>query len=120
MVGASPRQLIRRELFAMALCLLAVVFAVEAKIAWYLPPHTVGREVQAAKAMPADIPQAIQHGLPSQAPLFFFLPLTILIALAERYFRRPVSFSGMQESDRSPSSSPAFSPSSFFRPPPAR
>jgi hypothetical protein len=119
MVGDCPRHRIRREVFALILCLLAVVFAFEAKTAWYLPPHTIGSEVQAAKALPADTPQVIPHGLPDQ-PLFFLLSLTVLIALTDEHVRRPLSFGGLQLGDRSPSTSSAFSPYNFYRPPPVR
>lgn len=108
----------KRELLAMILCLLTLVFAFEAKTAWYMPPHTLGSEVQGAKALPADTPHLIPHGPVGQPPLFFFLPVALLTAFADVYIRRVKSFCSVPESDRSPSSSSAFSPGNFFRPPP--
>ena len=107
----------KREVFALILCLLTLAFAFEAKTAWYMP-HALGTEVQAAKALPADTPQVISHGIPGQPKLLLLLPITVLIALADLYFRRPIFFFGVPEFDRSPSSSSAFSPETFFRPPP--
>src|SRR5579859_3729779 len=118
MVVDSLRGWIRKESFALILCLLAVVFALEAKIAWYMPPHTLGSEVQDAKALPADTPQLIPHGLSGQPPLFIFLPFTFLFALAAVCICRPLFYCGVKVNDRSPSSSSAFSPGNFFRPPP--
>ena len=67
-----------RTLVALVLCLLAISFAVEAKLAWYLPQNTMGSDVQAAKALPADVPQLILHGLPDHNPIFPLLPLILL------------------------------------------
>jgi len=117
MAAASPKHAIRREFFALILCLLAVIFSIEAKTAWYMPLHTLGSEVQAAKALPADVPQVIPHGFPGQIPPFFLLPFTVLFAFADRYFRRPALLRSTQEDDRSPSSSSAFS-RNYLRPPP--
>lgn len=118
MVGDCRKYCIRREI-ALILCLLCIVFAIEAKTAWYFPPHTIGVEVQAAKALPADTPQVIPHGLAKQ-PLFFLLPFSILSALLDEHFRRPHLLFRLQSRDRSPSSISAFSPSNFLRPPPIR
>jgi len=120
MVGVSPRHLNRQKLFALVLCLLALVFAFEAKMAWYLPAHTAGSEVQAAKALPADTPQPIAHGLPGQLALFFLLPIAILFGLADIRASRSETCFGESQTDRSPSVSSAFSPGNFFRPPPVR
>lgn len=107
----------KREVFALILCLLTLVFAFEAKTAWYMP-HALGTEVQGAKALPADTPQVISHGIPGQPQLFLLLPFTVLIALADLCVHHPDFLCGAPECDRSPFSSSAFSPSNFFRPPP--
>lgn len=120
MAGFSPKQGMRREIFALVLCLLAMLFALEAKIAWYLPPHTAGSEMQAAKALPADTPQEIPHGLPGQPPLFFLLCISILCAVTNVCTRKTLLFCDGRVNDRSPSSSSVFSPDRFFRPPPVQ
>lgn len=53
---------LRRTPFALGLCLLAFLFAVEAKTAWYGPAHGIGSDVRAAKAMPALSPKLVDHG----------------------------------------------------------
>jgi len=105
-------------MLALILCLLAVTFAVEAKLAWYLPPHTRGIEVQAAKALPADTPQLIPHGLPDHNPMFPLLPLALLMALAIGCSSVAVSYYNAATFDRSPLSESSFSPLHLFRPPP--
>jgi hypothetical protein len=109
-----------RTLIALVLCLLAFTFAVEAKLAWYLPPHTMGGEVQSAKALPADVPQIILHGLPDHNPIFPLLPLTMLLA-AVTAFRPSADFlCAIKITDRSPRATSSFSPANFLRPPPVR
>jgi hypothetical protein len=109
-----------RTLIALVLCLLAFTFAVEAKLAWYLPPQTTGSEVQAAKALPADIPQIILHGLPDHNPIFPLVPLTLLLAVLTACRPAALSFCGVTANDRSPIATSSFSPTNFLRPPPVR
>lgn len=65
-----PSFRVRRDTLALGLCLLAALFALEAKIAWYGP--TAGPEVDISrrKALPADLPSVVSHQSPSQ-------PLTV-------------------------------------------
>ena len=56
---------LRRTPLAIGLCLLAFLFAVEAKTAWYGPEHGIGSDVRAAKAMPALSPELVDHGTSS-------------------------------------------------------
>jgi hypothetical protein len=109
-----------RTLIAVVLCLLAFTFAVEAKMAWYLPPHTVGTEVQAAKALRADVPQVILHGLPDHNPIFPLLPLTLLLGAVTAYRPTAYSLCAINKPNRSPKCAVSFSPANFFRPPPSR
>jgi hypothetical protein len=109
-----------QSLFAMALCLLALTFAVEAKLAWYMPPHTMGSEVQATKAMPADVPQLILHGLPDQHPMSPRLSLTALLLFLMGSNSAALSFYGIHKRTRPPISDSSFSHCNFLRPPPTR
>src|SRR3974390_2496444 len=118
MSGASQRRLTGRTILALVLCLLAVTFAVEAKLAWYLPPHTLGSEVQAAKALPANVPQPILHGLPDHHPILPMLSFALLLTLAIGSLPMAVSYGSAVIYDRSPLSRSSFSPRNFFRPPP--
>lgn len=68
------------------LCLLAVLFAVEAKLAWYSPVHGPGSDVRSAKAFRPDTPKAVERGNPlpdsSQRLIAFALLATSASAAA--------------------------------------
>jgi hypothetical protein len=114
--AASPA--IHRIALAFGLCLLAFVFAVEAKTAWYGPLMGPGSEVRAAKAMPADMPRVIEHGIPTPDPIHPNIPFAILTALpVERPARIP-AWSEILRSHTLVSRAAYFSPPIFFRPPP--
>lgn len=53
---------IRRSALALMLCVLAFLFAYEAKLAWYSPARDIYGQVSAAKALPADVPALVAHG----------------------------------------------------------
>jgi hypothetical protein len=120
MSGNASNRWTGRTLFALVLCLLAFTFAVEAKLAWYLPPHTMGSEVQAAKALPADTRQIIQPGLPDHNSIFPLLPLTLFLAAAVGSRPASATLRHIRNLDRSPIATSHFSPSNFLRPPPVR
>jgi hypothetical protein len=99
------------------LCLLAALFAFEAKLAWFSPDGTPYAQISAAKALPTDAPTLIAQVLatppvsqhfPSDIPLLlafaFFIPLIHWGFVVSEVFIRPVS--------------PRFSPHLFRRPPP--
>src|SRR5579863_8253090 len=58
----------RRAPLAFGLCLLAFLFALEAKTAWYGPAAGFGGSVRAAKAQPATSPEVVDHGVPTPDP----------------------------------------------------
>lgn len=108
-----------RTLITLVLCFLALTFAMEAKLAWYLPHNSVDNEMLAAKALPSDARQDIQQGLPSHDPGYLLLSLTAMLAVLVQY--RPATFflNRIKTRDRSPILESAFfSPGNFFRPPP--
>lgn len=78
---ASPR----RFLLACMLCMLALSFALEAKIAWYGTGNGRGIDISSAKAQPADGPIVVEHGASTihavWHSVWFTLP-AILVALA--------------------------------------
>ena len=108
----------RLRFFAVVLCLLAAVFAIEAKVAWFSPAGTPPAQISAAKLQLADAPEHIAQVLaapvdPHFAPaqVLLLVVLTALVAaalLTSRVIDRPIKFSD----------SPGFSPSLFLRPPP--
>lgn len=109
-----------RRALALGLCLLAIVFAVEAKTAWFGPASGPGSEVAAAKAWPADLPRLIEHGVPVPSAV----PPLISFALLAAF--RPLrsignTLSPRRESAPGPASlclAAFLSPQFFFRPPP--
>lgn len=116
--AASPA--FRRTPLAIGLCLLAIVFAIEAKTAWFGPAAGPGSAVRAAKALPEGLPRLVDHGLPLQDPahphLHFSVPPASTAILLPRV---KTSVDGEILFGHLPFFSAAyFSPSDFFRPPP--
>jgi hypothetical protein len=102
------------------LCLLAAVFAFEAKIAWFSPAGTPTAQISASKLQPADAPRLIAEALaapiasqhfPSETPLLFAVAL-LLAPIAWFCFR--ISMPDRAEVY----ASSHFSPPLFRRPPP--
>jgi hypothetical protein len=116
---ASPQT--RRNTLALGLCLLAVVFALEAKTAWYSPANGPTADIQSQKARPADLAAVVSHGVSTLPPVIFppaliFLASVAAIAWTDAYFLPgvDVDFNHIPVSAAS-----YFSPGLFFRPPPA-
>jgi hypothetical protein len=55
----------QRSALALLLCLLAFLFAFEAKLAWYSPARDLYGQVSATKALRADAPSLVAHGMPA-------------------------------------------------------
>jgi hypothetical protein len=106
--------------FAFGLCLLAFLFAVEAKTAWFGPIIGPGSNVRAAKALPESSPRVVEHGfsLPIVAhPGVPYAALTCLVIAS--IFALNWSFIETTSLACRPLFSEFyFSPPSFFRPPP--
>jgi len=111
----------RRAPLAFGLCLLAFLFALEAKTAWYGPAAGFGGSVRAAKAQPATSPEVVDHGVPAPDPAhpnatFVALPAMVIVLILcipaqdrGNVYRRRAS--------RFPAASSSFS--NLFRPPPS-
>jgi hypothetical protein len=52
---------VRCSAFAFAFCILAVLFAVEAKLAWYSPAGFAVSDISAAKARPIENPEVVSQ-----------------------------------------------------------
>lgn len=116
---ASPT--LCRKFVACWLCMLALVFAIEAKTAWYGPVAGPGSAVSSAKALPADLPQVVLHGVPVPNPVSPALPFLILAGLVlalSSGFNFGKSHIGTGREMLSPTRWSFFSPELFFRPPP--
>ena len=111
----------RRTTLALGLCLLAVLFALEAKTAWYGPAKGPGSDVQSQKARPADLPAVVSHGFSTLPAVTLPLPLIFLAFAAVIAWTNAHFLPGAAvDFNRVPvSAAPYFSPGLFFRPPPA-
>jgi hypothetical protein len=104
-------------MLAFGLCLLAVMFALEAKTAWYGPATGPRADVQSQKALPADLPTVVSHGVSAlgSTALPMILMLVAAVAGVEAGFLRGIDV----DFNRVPVfAAPYFSPGLFFRPPP--
>jgi hypothetical protein len=110
-----------RKFLAGWLCMLALVFAFEAKTAWFGPAAGPGSAIGAAKALPADLPQIVLDGVPAPDPMRAALPFLIFGAFVAALAARS-DFRMARRANRgapSPASAHFFFPQLFFRPPPA-
>jgi hypothetical protein len=109
----------RRVPLAFALCLLAFLFAIEAKTAMYGPENGLGSDVRAAKALPAVTPKLLKQRVLSPDPLHLaFTSLSTAAAVTSQEAHLP------QRTRVNRNHLPLFmaaflSPLRYFRPPPA-
>src|SRR5258708_4777380 len=99
------------------MCLLAALFAVEAKVAWFGPDGSPTAQISASKLQPADAPKV---ATPIDAPSFptaWLSEIAVILAFAPN-LRRVSSLPRQRWSCRIPGS-PSLFPSLFFRPPPS-
>jgi hypothetical protein len=110
----------RLRICAIVLCLLAAVFAIEAKVAWFSPAGSPPAQISAAKLLPADAPKHIAdtlalpgnlHQVAVLVEVSLLLALVLLIAAALPLRRLSRDGLGIRLF-------PAFSPALFLRPPP--
>jgi hypothetical protein len=103
-----------------ALCVLAAVFAFEAKLAWFSPVGTPSAQISSAKLQRADAPRQLAqalaaptdlHEVPAPAMPALLLVLSVLIVAMLPAGR-------VVQARLKVSASPSFSPSLFRRPPP--
>ena len=110
----------RRVPVAICLCLLAFLFAVEAKTAWYGPKAGPGSDVRAAKALPSNAPRAVDHGVPALDPVRPQAASGVISAqsFAEPWAVRPLNRRQVFGLHPAVFKAAFFSPQLFFRPPP--
>jgi len=100
------------------LCLLATLFAIEAKLAWYGPHGSPASQISAFKLKGADAPLLVAQALasselvPHLSGIAAIVSLTLMVSVA-RWTFQPVEALPVQ------SLSSGFSPHLFVRPPPA-
>jgi len=109
----------RLTVLGILLCVLAALFAFEAKIAWFSPAGTASAQISYNKARPAEPPKALPHR--PDAPAFpshdlagtgTLLQPMLLLSLAAVVMIRPA------RAPRRVTASPGFSGPLLFRPPP--
>lgn len=109
----------RLSVVGVTLCLLAALFAFEAKIAWFSPAGTPTAQISAAKLQPADAPRLIAQALAAPVPQHLPAELPLLLALA--LLLAPLAQFALRESTRDGITvhvSSSFTPPMFRRPPP--
>ena len=111
---------IKRNTLALGLCLLATLFALEAKTACYGPLNHSEKDLRSEKALPADLPALVSSGVSGM--MGAALPVAVI-------FVPPASAIAWNDADFLPrvggdfsripvSALPYFSSGLFFRPPP--
>jgi hypothetical protein len=112
---------VRRSPFAFGLCLLAFLFAIEAKTAWYAPTAGLGSNISAAKALPADSPKLVEHGIssPDTAHSVIAFIAQVAILAAALISTSAAAIQANEPVRRQIFIDPSSSPATFFRPPPA-
>jgi hypothetical protein len=101
----------------MILCLLAAVFAIEAKLAWYVPDGGITAPISASKLQAADAPRRVAQAIASSLPVLHVPEISVMLlaalAIGAERFTPPV------ETQPVKLLSSQLSPHLFFRPPPA-
>ena len=101
------------------LCVLAALFAVEAKIAWFSPEGSASAQISFAKARPAEQPEALTQRFHSQTPPANDFAVTLALFAATLLLATPTILVVRPQAARwQVSASPGFSNALFFRPPP--
>src|ERR1700740_618822 len=120
MTQAFASKPMRRTALAMCLCLLAVLFALEAKIARYSPSSGPLSAIQSAKARPADGPELVSRGLAaaSSAPLQWAFILLAAFATTGLMVAESSGWLRVVPRNHAVTTATYFSPGLFFRPPP--
>jgi len=121
MVQSLSADELRRSALAVALCLLAFLFAVEAKLALYGPANATLTSIQCAKARPADAHDplgAVETAHPS-SPLSFVVLLAVFAVAALAKGDSWIAMENMRAS-RSAANAVFRSPALYHRPPPVR
>ena len=112
----------RHACLALGLCLLAFLFAVEAKTAWFGPVVGPGSCIRASKALPANLPKVVEHGVPVPDPVHPQLPFVALafVTIACIVGKNRGAVDTISLARRPIFTFVPICPPSFFRPPPVR
>ena len=98
------------------LCLLAALFAVEAKLAWFGPEGSPTAQISSAKLQPADAPKALAQSHVPSIPFALFRQFAAILVLLS--ITCPLVLIATPVRASIDPGSPGFFSSLFFRPPP--
>jgi hypothetical protein len=100
------------------LCVLAALFAIEAKLAWYGPDSSPASHISASKLQPTEAPRLVAQAIASSDSIAHFPAVLQIIAVSLVMGATPVA---PRSADVPPVRLIAvgFSPQAFFRPPPS-
>ena len=109
----------RLTAFGVVLCLLAALFAVEAKIAWYSPQGSVNTQISSGKLQLADASKIFAHDAVTLVPPTPDLNETVAVVTLALMCLAAMSVAARSVPNRQQVfAGPGFSVSLFFRPPP--
>jgi hypothetical protein len=110
---ATPRHL---SIIGLVLCLLAALFAIEAKLAWYAPDSNPTAQISASKLLATDAHRFVAQAVASTFPAPCSPHLIALFVLTMMALATCVALPINPAQKAIPPS--IFSPHHFFRPPP--
>ena len=109
----------RLTILGIVLCLLAALFAIESKLAWYEPVGSPTFQISASKLQAAEAPRLVAQALASSLPAPYLEEIATILA-----FILVIGAAGCavlpEKAQTARALSFSFSPNLFFRPPPAR
>lgn len=105
-------------ILGLVLCVLAALFSMEAKLAWYIPSSNPATQISASKLQQADAPRMIAHALSSSDCPVPHLPELAKIVAFVRLTVEPGRIWRTADTRPERLLSDNFSPHVFFRPPP--
>lgn len=122
MMHSVSSNAMQRSSLAVGMCLLAFLFALEAKFAWYSPSSVPLSTIQSAKARPSDAPDPVTHAVAVLSSISQPFAMLLLVAFCAVDLVKASPFLETGTRARSWRGSAAIFLSSdlFFRPPPAR
>lgn len=103
--------------FGILFCMLAAIFAVEAKLGWYSPDTTARVELSASKLSGDDAPRIAAHLVSTPAPTPGLVPQSLLV-VAAMVAMIVVFLGGLPAAHREICASSVVFPPQFLRPPP--
>jgi hypothetical protein len=106
--------------FGLVLCVLAALFALEAKLAWYGPAHSPSAQISSSKLQPTDAPRLVANAIAASDTVAAHFPAVLpILALSIVLVATCVLPRSTGARQAGPFSF-AFTPHVFFRPPPSR